>query len=99
MSTSADSAMRLWKRNGWVWLALMTLLGLSAVAAYWPLGALTTVIGLAIAVAKAGLVVTLFMRLKQSSALIRLVAACGLFWALIMFALTFADVLSRLANS
>lgn len=99
MSISANTAMALWRRNGWVWLALMALLGLSAVAAYWPLGALTTVIGLAIAVAKAGLVVTLFMRLKQSGALIRLVAACGLFWALILFMLTFADVLSRLANT
>ena len=42
---------------------------------------------------------TLIMRLVRAAALIRLTAACGLFWSAILFTLTLADVLSRLART
>lgn len=88
----------LWRRNLPIWAALMALLTFSAVAAYWPLGVLTTVIGIAVALVKAGLVAVLFMQLRRSQSLTRLAAACGLFWLAILFVLTLSDTLSRLAN-
>jgi caa(3)-type oxidase subunit IV len=41
------------------------------------------------------LLVTFLMDLKNARAIIRIVAAAGLFWAILMFALTFNDYLSR----
>ena len=88
----------LWRRNLPVWAALMALLALSAWAAYWPFKALNTAVGFAIAGAKAAFVLLIFMQLRRASGLVRLAAACGLFWAAILFTLTLADVLSRLVN-
>ena len=48
---------------------------------------------------RAGLVAVLFMRLDRADRLVRLAAACGLFWLAILFTLTLADTLSRLANT
>jgi len=98
MSAREESAGALWRRNLPVWAALMALLALSTWAATWPLGAATTAIGFGIAGLKAALVLLLFMELRRASPLVRLAAACGLFWAGILFTLTLADVLSRLAN-
>ncbi|KMO33442.1 hypothetical protein VQ02_20815 [Methylobacterium variabile] len=88
----------LWRRNLWVWAALMALLALSAWAAYWPYGRIDTAVGFGIAGAKTVLVALVFMQLKRAGALVRLVATCGLFWAAILFTLTLADVLSRMVN-
>lgn len=98
MSAGPDTPATLWRRNLPVWAALMALLALSAWAAYWPFKTLNTVTGFAIAGAKAGLVLLVFMQLRRASGLVRLAAACGLFWAAILFTLTLADVLSRLAG-
>ena len=54
--------------------------------------------GIVIAFVKAGLVVMLFMELASSKPLIRLAAAAGLVFLIVLFALTLADVLSRLAQ-
>ncbi|MGE7418772.1 cytochrome C oxidase subunit IV family protein [Methylobacterium tarhaniae] len=88
----------LWRRNLPVWVVLMALLALSTWAAYWPYGRIDTGIGFGIAGAKTALVALVFMQLKHASGLVRIVAACGLFWAAILFTLTLADVLSRMAN-
>lgn len=88
----------LWRRNLWVWAALMALLALSAWAAYWPYGRIDTAVGFGIAGAKTALVALVFMRLRHASGLVRVVATCGLFWAAILFTLTLADVLSRMVN-
>ncbi len=93
-----DTPWSLWRRNLRVWAALTALLALSYFAAYWPLGAGTTVIGIGIAVTKALLVGLIFMRIVRTGPLVWLAALAGLFWLAIMFALTFADVLERLSN-
>lgn len=98
MSTGTETPGALWRRNLPVWAALMALLALSAWAAYWPFGALNTVMGFAVAALKAALVLLVFMQLRHASGLVRIAAACGLFWAAILFTLTLADVLSRLVN-
>ncbi len=97
-SKRTETAGVLCRRNLWVWAALMVLLALSTWAAYWPYGRIDTVVGFGIAGVKTALVALVFMRLKHASSLVRLVAACGLFFAAILFTLTLADVLSRMAN-
>ena len=77
------------------WLALMALLALTTGLAFVPLGTANLFISLAIAAAKALLVLILFMELKGSSGLIRAAAAAGFFWLAIMIALTTADYTHR----
>ena len=89
---------RLWRRNGLVWAALLLLLLLSLVLAYVPMGILTPIAGIAIAFAKAGLVILLFMELARSKALIRLAAMAGFVFLASLFVLTLADVLTRLGS-
>ena len=91
------SAWPLWRRNLPVWAALLVLLSISFGAAYLPLGPFNVVIGLGIAAVKAALVGLLFMNLKRSGPLMRLVAAAGFFWLVILFALTLSDVLTRMS--
>lgn len=86
---------RLWVRNLLIWAALLVLLLLSLIAAYIPMGRITTASGIVIAGAKSTLVVLLFMELASAKALIRLAAISGLVFLIAMFALTFADVLAR----
>ncbi|GJE12467.1 MULTISPECIES: cytochrome C oxidase subunit IV family protein [Methylobacterium] len=93
------SAGAVWRRVLPVWLGLMALLAVACALAYAPLGPWTAAVSFGIATTQAALVALLFMRLIEASALIRLTAACGLFWSAILFTLTFADVLSRLTRS
>lgn len=58
-------------------------------------GVLNTVVALTIACIKATLVILYFMHVRYSSRLTWVVVASGLFWLLILFALTFSDYLSR----
>jgi len=81
------SAGRVWR----CWLALMVLLALTTGLAFVPLGSANLFVSLGIAVAKALLVLIVFMELKGSSSLIRAAAAAGFFWLAIMIALTSAD--------
>jgi len=77
------------------WLALMVLLALTTALAFVPLGSANLFVSLAIAAAKALLVLIVFMELKASSSLIRAAAAAGFFWLMIMIALTSADYTHR----
>ena len=77
------------------WLALMVLLALTTALAFVPLGSANLFVSLAIAAAKALLVLIVFMELKASSSLIRAAAAAGFFWLMIMIALTTADYTHR----
>lgn len=79
----------------WTFVALLALLGATSLAAHLHLGALGDVISLVIAVSKAGLVAAFFMHLKWSSGLTRLFAASGVFWLLILIALSLNDYLTR----
>ena len=77
------------------WAALVLLLALTTGAAFLPLGRLNLFVALAIAVAKALLVLLFFMELKRSSGLVRAFAFAGFFWLLILLTLTSADYLTR----
>jgi len=54
-----------------------------------------TVVALTIAVTKATLVVLYFMHVRYSTRLTWVIVAAGIFWLMIMFALTFSDYFSR----
>jgi caa(3)-type oxidase subunit IV len=90
----ADLGWRLWKGPSVVWLLLMATFLASVGWAYWSpgehLGIKMMLAGLMIV-----LLVTFLMDLRNANALIRIVAAAGLFWTSIMFVLTFTDYLSR----
>ena len=78
-----------------IFAALIVGTVLTVVAARIDLGAFNNVVMLAIAGAKASLVVLFFMHVRWSSRLTWVVAAAGVFWLLIMFTLTMSDYMSR----
>lgn len=95
-SRNDPTAWALWRRNGVVWAALLALLALSYGMAILPLGSLNTAAGPLIALVKASLVMGFYMELRRSGSLVRLAALAGLTFVLVFFALTLADVLSRI---
>jgi cytochrome c oxidase subunit 4 len=78
-----------------IFLALMVGTGLTVGAAFIDMGAFNNVVMLAIAAAKALLVVLFFMHVRWSSRLTWVIAASGFVWLLIMFGFTLADYTSR----
>jgi cytochrome c oxidase subunit 4 len=77
------------------WIALLALLAASAGSAMLPLGWINGVVNLAIAVAKALLVLVVFMRLRRAHSLLRVAAATGLCMLVVLFALAGADYATR----
>lgn len=78
-----------------VWLALLFLLVLTAGTSRLDLGAANVAINLAVAAAKAILILVFFMHLKAGAALPRLAAGVAALWIAILYALTTVDYLSR----
>ena len=78
-----------------VWVALIVLLLLTLGSAYVKLGWLNSAINLAIAAAKASLVVFFFMHLRTSHYVLRLAAAAGFFWLAILIGLSLTDFAVR----
>ena len=74
---------------------LMLGTGVTVRAAFFDLGALNTVVALAIACTKAVLVVLFFMHLKYSARLTWAVVLGSVFWLAILLVLTFNDYLTR----
>jgi cytochrome c oxidase subunit 4 len=64
-------------------------------AALFDVGWLNTPVALGIAFAKASLVVIFFMGVRFNTPLTKVVVVAGLFWLVIMFALTMNDYLTR----
>ncbi|MBP1643372.1 MAG: Caa(3)-type oxidase, subunit [Acidobacteria bacterium] len=78
-----------------VFAALMVFTAITVAAAFVDLGALNNVVMLAIAVAKATLVVMFFMHVRYSTRLIPVVVFGGVFFLLVMFGITMSDYVSR----
>lgn len=79
----------------WVWLALLALLMLTLGSAYLSLGWLNGVVNLAIATAKALLVMIFFMHLRSSHYVLKIFATAGFFWLAILIGLSLSDFLAR----
>jgi caa(3)-type oxidase subunit IV len=82
-----------------VWLGLLGLLVLTVAGAHLPLGSFNVVLALGIAATKALLVGLFFMHLRRPDPLLRLAASAAGLWILFLFALSFADLLTRPAAS
>jgi cytochrome c oxidase subunit 4 len=78
-----------------VFAALIIGTVLTYLAALLDFGYFNNVVMLAIAVAKAALVILFFMGVRWSSRLTWVVAASGFVWLLILFGITMSDYLSR----
>jgi cytochrome c oxidase subunit 4 len=78
-----------------IWFALMILLFAMFGLSQFDTGAAGTAIILAFAVAQTLLVLAFFMRLRHSAKLIRIFAAAGFFWLLLMITLAMSDYLTR----
>jgi cytochrome c oxidase subunit 4 len=77
------------------WAVLIALLLTSVASAFVPLGAWNAALGLAIATLKTAIVLWWFMHLSRAGALLRTVAAAGLFTLLVLFGLSELDDLTR----
>jgi cytochrome c oxidase subunit IV len=78
-----------------VFAALMLLTALTAWAAYQHLGVWNTPVALTIAVTKALLVALVFMHLKESPKLTRLVVAASVLWLAFLIVITVSDYATR----
>ena len=78
-----------------VFAALFVGTVITVVVAYFDIGLLNTPVALAIAVAKASLVVIYFMGVRWNTPLTKVVVVAGFFWLFILFGLTLNDYLTR----
>ena len=90
-----QSTRALWQGPAIAWLALLVLFAGTLGSAYLPLGAGNVAVNLFIAAVMIAVLATFLMDLRHATMLTRIVAAAGLFWVVLMFALTFSDYLSR----
>ncbi len=78
-----------------VLVALLVLTATTCAVSFIDLGKMNVVVAVVIAFAKASLVALIFMHLRYSRRLMRVVVAAGLFWLGILIALTMSDFLTR----
>ena len=78
-----------------IFLTLMVCTAITVAVAFVDLGALNTVVALAIAILKTTLVVLFFMHVKYSTRLTWAVVAGSIFWLGILLVLTMGDYLTR----
>jgi cytochrome c oxidase subunit 4 len=78
-----------------IFIALMVLTAITVGVAFLNLGPFNTFIALSIALAKAVLVILVFMHVRYSSRLIWVCVAAGFFWLAILLSLSLSDYLTR----
>lgn len=78
-----------------IYIALLVLLALTVGAAFVPLGTFNIVVALTIAIAKACMVIWVFMHVRDGGKLVWIFATAAFVWLGILLVLTFADYLSR----
>lgn len=81
--------------NTIAYLALMALLGLTVGLSYLDLGRLGPWVAALVAVTKTAVVASIFMHLRKSTKLVRLLASGALLWLLLLFGLTLSDYFTR----
>lgn len=91
--THKDTVVR---RNFFIlYVFLLAALALNMGATLINLGSFAVPLRLALAGVMAVLIAVIFMRLRSSSALVRLAAVMSLLWVIFLFVLTFADYFTR----
>ena len=81
-----------------IFALLAVLLVATVAASRVDLGMWNVPLALAIAVAKAALIVLYFMHVRYGSPLVRLFAAGGFFWLIILLAFLITDIQARLSG-
>jgi len=76
-------------------IALMALLAITWSVGYIDLGPFNLVFALAIAMAKAVLIMLFFMHIRGGSKLLHFVAVAGVLWLLILLSLVLGDYVTR----
>ena len=99
LSNDNDEFARKARHTLLAWAALIALLLTSLGSAYLSLGLFNPVVSMTIAVLKTAIVVWLFMRLKQASALVRIVSATGVATLALLLGLTGVDYTTRATES
>lgn len=79
----------------WAWLGLLVLLAATLGLAFVPLGSGNIVVALAVAMAKAVIVLLVFMKLMRGPSLTWLFAGAGLFWLMLLIGLSATDYATR----
>jgi cytochrome c oxidase subunit 4 len=79
----------------WVWIFLIGLAAINIAVAYLPIGTWTWAITYPIAVVMTLLIMIFFMHLRDATMLVRIFAAAGFFWLMLLFAISLADYLTR----
>ena len=77
------------------YVVLLALTLITTLLAFLDLGPFSMVIAIAIAAAQASVIAAVFMHALYESTLVRVVAAGGILWFLIMATLTLTDYISR----
>jgi cytochrome c oxidase subunit 4 len=83
------------KIYGMIFGALLIGTALTVVASYLELGIFNPIVAIAIACAKAVLVILFFMHVKYSSRLTKLTVAAGFFTFFVLITMTMTDYISR----
>lgn len=78
-----------------VWIALLTLLGISAAGSFLNLGIGNLALSLTIAALKIALIAACFMHLRHADQAVRLAAGAALFFLVVLAFLSFGDFLTR----
>lgn len=78
-----------------IFLLLMVMTAVTVGAAYVDLGALNLPVAVAIACFKATIVILYFMHVKYGSKIVKLTAATGFFFLIILFGITISDYMTR----
>jgi cytochrome c oxidase subunit 4 len=78
-----------------VWVGLMLLLTGTVAVTFAPFGAVKPFINLAIAFAKAGLILWVYMHLREQPALNRIAAVAAVAWLVLLVSLTLGDLATR----
>lgn len=78
------------------WVALLVLLAMTCGSSYISMGPFNLVTNLGIAVAKAALVLWLFMHVTRGVVMIRLIALAGVMWITVLVVLSLFDLAQRL---
>lgn len=78
-----------------VFIALMVLTAITVAAAFIDLGRFNDLVALGIAILKATLVVLIFMQVRHSTRLNKLVVVTGALFLAILFGLTLSDYFTR----
>jgi cytochrome c oxidase subunit IV len=86
---------QLWIRNGSILLVELVLLAISITVAFIPMANYNTAVNLTIAAIMAVIGILFFMDVLHDSTLLKLAAAAGFFFLIVMFPLTFADYFTR----